>query len=185
MLSFRRTSDPHMLTVGMAGVKMGDRMLQIGCANGGALAAVAAKLGLSGRALAVVGDEASAARVRKGATQAGVLVDVELSPPTELPVEDQSFELVIVDDADSRFAGMSSADRVATLREALRVLGPGGRALVISALPATGIAAMLGRGSSGPAFDATPALEAAGFRFVRLLAERTGLRFVEGTKARA
>jgi ubiquinone/menaquinone biosynthesis C-methylase UbiE len=185
MLSFRRKSDPHMLTVGMAGVKMGDRLLQIGCANGGALAAVAAKLGLSGRALAVVDDEASAARVRKGASQQGVLVDVELSPPTRLPVDDQSFDLVIVDDGDGRFASLSPDDRAATLREALRVLRPGGRALVISALPATGIAAMLGRGNAGPAFDATPSLEAGGFRFVRLLAEREGLRFVEGMKARA
>jgi ubiquinone/menaquinone biosynthesis C-methylase UbiE len=184
MLSFRRRSDPHMLTVGMAGVKMGDRMLQIGCANGGALAAVASKLGLSGRALAVVADEASAARVRKGASQQGVLVDVELSPPTQLPVDDQSFDLVIVDDADGGFAKLSSEDRTATLGEALRVLRPGGRALVISGLPATGIAAMLGRGAGGPAFDATPSLDAAGFRFVRVLAEREGLRFVEGMKAR-
>ncbi len=184
MLSFRRKSDPHMLIVGMSGVKLGDHLLQIGCANGGALAAVAAKLGLSGRALAVVADAAAAARVQKGASQQGVLVDVELAPPTRLPVADQEFDLVIVDDSAAGFAGLSSDDRAATLREALRVLRPGGRSLVISALPATGIAAMLGRGATGPAFDATPSLEAGGFRIVRLLAERDGLRFVEGMKAR-
>ena len=55
--------------------------------------------------------------------------------------------------------------------------------LAISALPASGVAAMLGRGPSGPSFDAAPVLEAGGCRFVRLLGEREGLRFVEGTKA--
>ena len=173
-----------MLLVGMTGVKMGDRILQIGCADGGALAAVASKVGLSGRALAVVPDESVAARVRKGASQEGVLVEVELSPSTHLPVEDTSFDLVIVDDAAGQFAGADATTQAATVREAHRVLRPGGRALVVSALPATGLAAMLGRGATGPVFDATPALEGGGFRFVRLLAEREQLRFVEGMKAR-
>ena len=173
-----------MLLVGMTGVKMGDRILQIGCADGGALAAVASKVGLSGRALAVVPDESVAARVRKGASQEGVLVEVELSPSTRLPVEDTSFDLVIVDDAAGQFAGADATTQAGTVREAHRVLRPGGRALVVSALPATGLAAMLGRGATGPVFDATPALEGGGFRFVRLLAEREQLRFVEGMKAR-
>lgn len=185
MLSFRRKSDPFMLLVGMTGVKMGDRLLQIGCADGAALAAVASKVGLSGRAVAVVTDEAGATRVRKGATRQGVLVDAEIAPPTRLPVEDAGFDLVIIDDTAGQFAGMNAATQADTVREALRVLKPGGRALVLSAMPATGLSALLGRGPTGPAFDATPALEGGGFRFVRLLAEREGLRFVEGMKARA
>ncbi len=184
MFSFRRKSDPYMLLVGMTGVKMGDRMLQVGCADGDALAAVASKVGLSGRAVAVVDDEGSAVRVRRGASRAGVLVDVELSPPTRLPVEDGEFDLVIVDDTRGQFAQRPAAEQAETMRETLRVLRPGGRALVISALPASGLSAMLGRGPNGPAFDATPALEGGGFRLVRLLAEREQLRFLEGTKPR-
>ncbi len=76
-----------MLIVGMSGVKMGDRMLQIGCSDGSALAAVAAKVGLSGRAVAVVPDVEAAARVRKGAERQGVLIDVEIAPPVPLPVD--------------------------------------------------------------------------------------------------
>ena len=75
-----------MLIVGMTGVKMGDRMLQIDCADGGALAAVAAKVGLSGRAVAVVPDVATAVRARKAAERQGVLVEVEVAPPTALPM---------------------------------------------------------------------------------------------------
>ena len=39
-------------------------------------------------------------------------------------------------------------------------------------------------GNKGPVFDAEPTLKAGGCRIVRLLAEKEGLRFVEGTKAR-
>lgn len=184
MFSFRGKSNPYMLVVGMTGVKMGDRLLQIGCSDGGALAAVAARVGLSGRALAVVPDADTATRVRRGAERQGVLVETEVSPATTLPVDDTDFDLVIVDDAQGQFASAGDDTQVATVREAVRVLKPGGRVLVTSGLPATGLAAMLGRGASGPAFDATSVLEKGGCRFVRLLGEREGLRFVEGTKGR-
>jgi 2-polyprenyl-3-methyl-5-hydroxy-6-metoxy-1,4-benzoquinol methylase len=185
MFPFRGKSNPYMLIVGMTGVKMGDRLLQIGCSDGGALAAVAAKVGLSGRALAVVPDQASAARVRKGAERQGVLVETEIAPSTDLPAGAADFDVVVIDDAQGQFAGMGHDTQVATVRAAIGVLQPGGRVLVISGLPATGLAAMLGRGPGGPPFDATSVLEEGGCRFVRLLAEREGLRFVEGTKGRA
>jgi cyclopropane fatty-acyl-phospholipid synthase-like methyltransferase len=37
----------------MVGVKLGDRLLQIGCGDGGLFAALAAKTGLTGRAAAI------------------------------------------------------------------------------------------------------------------------------------
>jgi ubiquinone/menaquinone biosynthesis C-methylase UbiE len=185
MFSFRGKSNPYTLIVGMTGVKMGDRMLQIGCSDGGALAAVAAKVGLSGRALAVVPDIRAAARARKGAERQGVLVEVEVTAATPLPTDAVDFDLVVVDDAAGEFAQRDRDTQTATIREAVRVLKPGGRVLVVSALPATGLSAMLGLGSKAPAFDAAPALEAGGCRFVRLLGEREGLRFLEGIKARA
>src|SRR4029077_1046379 len=103
---FRRGSDPHPLVVGMTGVKLGERFAQIGCAHGGRLGAVAAKVGLSGRAVAIVPDEASSARARKGAAEAGVLVDVETAPPTRLPVEDDGFDLVVIDDTGGFLGAM-------------------------------------------------------------------------------
>ena len=184
MISFRGKANPYMLIVGMTGVKMGDRMLQIGCSDAGALAAVAAKVGLSGRAVAVVRDAAAAARVQKAARREGVLVEIETSAPPGLPVEDTDFDFVVIDDAHGAFAAEAGDTQASTVREAVRILKPGGRVLVISGQPATGLGALFGR-SSPPAFDAGPPLEAGGCRFVRLLGEREGLRFVEGTKARA
>src|SRR3982750_2766815 len=50
---FFKRDDPYLLVVGMTGVKMGDRIAQVGCAHGGRLAAVAGEVGLSGRAVAI------------------------------------------------------------------------------------------------------------------------------------
>lgn len=184
MLPFRAKANPYMLIVGMSGVKMGDRMVQLGCSDGGALAAVAAKVGLSGRALAIVPDESALNRVQKGAENAGVLVEAQIAPSTALPIENTDFDLALIDDANGQFAALPAETRVTTVREALRVVHPGGRVLVVSALPPTGLSALLGRGASGRAFDALPVLEEGGCRFVRVLGEREGLRFVEGLKAR-
>src|ERR1700704_2965140 len=124
----RRSEEPHMLVVGMTGVRLGERVAQIGCAHGGRLAAVAKKVGLSGRAVAIVPDEASAARARKGAAQAGVLGGNENAPPPHLPADDAAFDLVVIDDTAGLLAGMSADDRAGTIRETLRLLRPGGRA---------------------------------------------------------
>src|SRR5262249_10588978 len=95
---FKRSGDdPHALLVGMTGVKLGDRFVQIGCANGARLAAVAAKVGLSGRAVAVVPDQESAARAQKGASDAGVLVEVETASPRMLPLDADAFDFAVVD----------------------------------------------------------------------------------------
>src|SRR5438876_11071963 len=95
---FQRSGDPYMLMVGMTGVKMGDRVAHVGCAHGGRLAAVASKVGLSGRAVAIVPDGEAAQLARKGAERVGVLVEIEIASPTELPIEDASTDLAIVDD---------------------------------------------------------------------------------------
>jgi SAM-dependent methyltransferase len=184
MMLFPRKNDPHMLAVGMTSVKMGDQIAQIGCVDGGRLGAIAAKVGLSGRAVAVVPDAASAERARKGAAEAGVLVDVEVAPPTRLPLEDNAFDLVVVDDTRGLFATLRPEERVVVVREAVRILRPAGRVMVIGAVPRGGLGAVFTRAQSGPAFDPKPSLEADGFKFVRVLAEREGLRFVEGVKPR-
>src|SRR6202011_2067769 len=97
---------PHTLVVGMTGVKMGDRLLQVGCAHAGRLGAVAAKVGLSGRAAVVVPDDASGARARRGAGDAGVVVDVDVAPATKLPLDDKAFDLAVVDDTAGLFGTM-------------------------------------------------------------------------------
>jgi len=185
---FLKQQDPYALVKSMTGVKMGDQIVQIGCAHGGRLGAVASKVGLSGRAVVVAPDEASAARARKGAADAGVLVDVEVAPVTQLPIEDAGFDLALVDDTAGLLGTMRAEDRVAAIRELRRVLRPGGRAMIVGAAPRAGLGALIARTQSGPPFvasgDAAKALEADGFRSVRELGAREGLVFVEGIKPR-
>jgi ubiquinone/menaquinone biosynthesis C-methylase UbiE len=185
---FTRRDNPYLLVVSMTGVKMGDRLVQIGCAHGGRLAAVAGKVGLSGRAVLIAPDEASAARARKAASDAGVLIETEVAPPTRLPVEDGAFDLAVVDETGGLLATMRPEDRVAAIRELARALRPGGRVVMIGAATRGGFGALLTRAQSGPPFvasgQATLALEADGFKSARVLAEREGLVFVEGIKPR-
>jgi ubiquinone/menaquinone biosynthesis C-methylase UbiE len=185
---FLKRQDPYLLVVSMTGVKLGDQLLQVGCAHGGRLGAVAAKVGLSGRAVLVAPDEASAGRARKGAAAAGVLVDIEVAPPTRLPAKSDEFDLAVVDDTAGLLGTMRAEDRVAAIRELARVVRPGGRVLIIGAGARGGLGALLTRTQSGPPFvasgDAIKALEADGFRSARVLGEREGLAFVEAIKPR-
>jgi SAM-dependent methyltransferase len=185
---FLKKDNPYLLIVGMAGVKMGDAFVQVGCAHGGRLAAVAGKVGLSGRAAVVAPDESSARRARKSAEDAGVLVEVEIAPPTRLPLADDDFDLAVVDDTAGLFGTMRPEERVAAIRELVRVLRPGGRVLLVGASPRGGLGAVLSRAQNGPPFvasgEAIRALDADGFKSVRTLAQREGLVFVEGIKPR-
>jgi ubiquinone/menaquinone biosynthesis C-methylase UbiE len=184
MIGFRRPENPHLLAVSMAGIKIGDRIVQIGCANGDRMAAIASKVGLSGRAVALVPDEASAARAEKGAAKAGVLVDVNIAPPTRLSIDANAFDIAIIDDTDHLLSQATTTDRAATIQELFRVLRPGGRLLVVSTAARAGLGGLLARGPKGPTVDAVPDLQTGGFRTVRVLAEREGLRFLEGVKPR-
>src|ERR1043165_5030858 len=103
---FVRRADTHTLLVSMTGVKMGDRVAFIGCAHGPRLAAVAAKEGLAGRAVVGAPDESSADRARRGAENAGVLVEVERAPLTQLPFDDGAFDLAVVDDTAGLFGAI-------------------------------------------------------------------------------
>jgi ubiquinone/menaquinone biosynthesis C-methylase UbiE len=185
MFPIRRGGSAYSLVAGMTGARMGDSVAQIGCAHGGRLAAIASPVGLSGRVVAIVPDDEAAARARKGAADGGVLVDVEVAPPTRLPVENDGFDLAVIDDTGGMLSSMREDDRGDAVREALRILRPGGRVMVIGALPRGGLGALFGRAATEPSLDPASALQAAGFKSVRTLAEREGLRFTEGIRSRS
>ena len=184
MLRVGRRDTPFGLVVGMTGVKLGDRLVHIGCANGTRLGAIASKVGLSGRAVAVVPDATAAGRAGKGAANAGALVEIEIAPPTTLPVEDGAFDLAVIDDTDGGFTSSTPDVRAGTVREAARALRPGGRVMIIAPGTPTGLASLLGR-RAAPLTDPTSDLQTNGFRVARRLADREGLLFFEGLKPRA
>ncbi|HNV03761.1 MAG TPA: methyltransferase domain-containing protein [Vicinamibacterales bacterium] len=182
ILRFRRARGPVELAVDMAGVRLGERLIQAGVANPRVFAALAGKAGLTGRACAVVDAAEAGARLEAAAAREGVLVEVSVAAHGRWPYEDASFDVGVLDGNALLRAG--EGDRLDRLNDMRRVVRPGGRVIAVRSWPA-GLALRLGfiaerREPSGEAAALREAMEAAGFRPVRLLAEREGLTFVEG-----
>ena len=165
---FRRMRNMDPLQVAMTGVRMGERYLQVFCSDAALTTGLATKTGLSGVAALAAPDDAHAKRARRAADKAGVLIDIKLGPATRLEWDADAFDMVVVDNTDNAFAALSDSDRAACLRDARRVLRAGGRVEFIERMKTTN--------------DAEAALTVAGFKPVRMLAERDGFRFVEGLK---
>jgi len=186
---FRRSKNARdPLPVAMIGVRLGERVLQIGVDDPTVIGLLAAKAGMSGTAACVVADAAAARRVQSGADGVGVLVETAVTPfGSPLPHDSGAFDVAIIHSVSGLLASLDSAARDTLLREVGRVVRPGGRAIVIESGTPTGLASLLRRTPAAQAsFDqaggATAALEGAGFFPVRPLGDSEGLKFSEGLR---
>ena len=182
LFRFRRTRGPIDLAIDMAGVRLGERVIQAGMGNPRLFAKFAGKAGLSGRACAVVDSSEAAQPLQAAAAAEGVLIEVVVAEGPTWPLEDGSFDVGIVD-GNALLRG-NEAERARRLGGVRRTVRPSGRVLVIRSAR-LGLAARLGirpshRGPSAEASTLLHALEGAGFRPARILAEREGMTFVEG-----
>jgi predicted methyltransferase len=178
------TRDP--LAVTMAGVRMGERVLQIGFRDSQLTSVLAAKAGLSGSAIVAVTDAEHAERVRRACADAGVLADVLTGPLDALAIEDASVDVAIAHASDPAIVAMDDTTRTRVFADCYRVLRTGGRLIIVTALPESGVTALFRRRepSAEPAPDRIlSSVQHAGFRAARLLAERERYRFFEGLKA--
>jgi ubiquinone/menaquinone biosynthesis C-methylase UbiE len=178
-----KQSNLEPLAVSIAGVKLGERLLVLGCGDPVLIAQQAIKTGLTGRACAVDEERARTERAAVVAEQEGALIETITTPWLTLPLDADAFDIVVVRDV---LAALAPHQRPGCLNEVRRVLRPGGRCLAIDSAPR----GMLGRLSGGSTASAEYAanggavrlLEAAAFRATRTVAEREGLVFVEGVK---
>jgi ubiquinone/menaquinone biosynthesis C-methylase UbiE len=174
------------LAVTMTGARMGERVLQIGVGDARLTAQLAARPGISGHAAIVAADEGQADRARAVVAEAGALVDIHIAPLAALPLASGSFDLVVVHATSAQLVSIDVDTRARLFAECHRVLRPGGRIVVLDPGTPTGLAAMWRKGPAASSASATrptaDALESAGFRPVRLLADREGYRFFEGLK---
>jgi SAM-dependent methyltransferase len=186
----RGRSRRYALALAMTGVRMGERLLMVG--DDAALAAqLAAKVGLTGRCVAVVGSEASAARVTAAAAEAGVLLeDVRIGALPALPVDEGAFDAAVLDVGPTLLA-LDGPGRLDLARSLARSLRPAGRLIVVEGQPRSAFDLLRAAGARHgvpllkafrAAGGAVPLLEAAGFHPVRLLADRDGQRFTEGLR---
>ena len=166
---FRKSPVGEPLAVAMAGLKLGDRFLAIGIRDTKLIAALAIKAGLTGRACAVDADPARTGTAAAAIEREGGLAEVAQAPWHALPYEAASFDVAVARDL---FSTLDPDEKHRCAAEALRVLRPGGRIIVIERTKRTRI---------DP--DAlTMSIGKAGFAAARVLAQTEGMMFVEGIK---
>jgi len=165
----RGAMDP--LHVSMTGVRMGERFLQIGCSDKALLAGLAAKVGLSGSAAVAAESNAEAELARSIGRKVGALIEVtQVDLNHDWPFPQAAYDMIVIDDTASEFWGYD--DVTAVLRNALGSVRPGGRIEVVSRVD-----------TPHEKVDFLARLTEAGFKPVRILAERNGFRFIEGLRA--
>jgi SAM-dependent methyltransferase len=187
-LPFRKTTiGKEPLAVAMSGVRTGERVLQIDLDDPAVAAGIAAKTGISGEAVLVVPDNDAAVRANRAAKRIDEVLNVRVVPFTDLPFDADAFDAVIIHNVGGRFSGAPRDTRDRIMREISRVLRAGGRLVVLDAGEVSGLPALMSRAARpdpqyAAAGGSVSLLEAAGFRPVRLLADRDGYRFTEGLR---
>jgi hypothetical protein len=168
-----RRGGPAMdpLHVSMTGVRMGERFLQIGCHDRALLSGLAAKAGLSGTSAVAAFDEDQVKRAAGIGAKIGALIETHKIEGQALPFDSDQFDMVVVDDTNGAFGKIDETTRVGYLRDARRTVRQGGRIEVIE-----------GAAQRAAGYDALRDLTTAGFKPVRLLAEKDGFRFLEGLR---
>jgi hypothetical protein len=159
------------LHVSMTGVRMGERFLQIGCSDRALLSGLAAKVGLSGSASVAALAPNDAKNAEAVGRKIGALIEVrDIDQGRSWPYDTAQFDMIVVDDTQDSFGDAYSDTGGVILKNALRSLRDGGRIELVA------------RSRTDARFDAIAELTRAGFKPVRLLAERDGFRFIEGLR---
>jgi ubiquinone/menaquinone biosynthesis C-methylase UbiE len=167
------------LAIAMSGVRMGERLLQVGMDTPLVTSLLAAKPGLSGESALVVADEEAASQARRAVAESGALVNIVVHPLDALPFGPGSFDLVVVHNRSGKMLTGSGQSQV--LSECRRVLRSGGRVVIINRGTPSGLTAMLqSRPDPGQTDSIIRALQAVGFRSVRELGDRDAYAFFEG-----
>ena len=170
MLTRKRAREMDPLHVSMTGVRMGERFLLVGCSDRALLAGLATKVGLSGSAAVAAHNDADAKLAASIGRKVGALIEVtKVDLNHDWPFDQATYDMVVIDDTASEFWGFD--DVTAVLRNALSSLRPGGRIEVVSRIA-----------TPHEKVDFVARLTDAGFKPVRVLAERDGFRFVEGLR---
>ncbi len=170
----RRGRGPAMdpLHVSMTGVRMGERFLQIGCHDRALLSGLAAKVGLSGTAAVAAFDERTG-QTRERRRREGRRADRDAS--------NRRAGAALRQRSVRHGGGRRHQRRVwQDRRDHARRLLAGGPARSAEAADASKW--LKARRRARPGYDALRDLTTAGFKPVRLLAEKDGLRFLEGLR---
>jgi ubiquinone/menaquinone biosynthesis C-methylase UbiE len=164
------------------GVREGDRALQIGVDDLRLAAAIANRVGVEGYAAIAVADPDQADRAQVAAAHGAVHVDVRLGALDALPFYPDSFDLVVVH-AEAVAVELDDLSGRAILRDVRRVLGTGGRVVILEG-GTRDLWRRLSRRRVSQVGTRLHTLRAAGFTAAELVEERAGYRIFAAAKAR-
>ncbi len=164
----------------MLGAKAGQDVVFLGAAEPDLAAEVARLTGLNGRTVVAAEGPADRRAVEAAAARAGTLVELATAGPEGVG-ETDTFDLAAV---TMKWPDLAASTRAATLREAFRLVRPGGRIVLVLSV---GRARWPAGQRSVPkelAGEALDLLSGAGCRAVRLLGEVPGTTYIEAVKPR-
>jgi demethylmenaquinone methyltransferase/2-methoxy-6-polyprenyl-1,4-benzoquinol methylase/phosphoethanolamine N-methyltransferase len=128
LLSFGRLAALHRAIVAMAGVRPGERVLDVGCGPGRLAIVAAAATGPGGEVCGIDPAREMVELARRNAARAGVRPRFEVAGIEALPFEDRRFDVVV---SNLVFHHLPDDLKRRGLREVHRVLRPGGRVLAV------------------------------------------------------
>lgn len=176
-------ASPRHTALAMIGAKAQDRVLVIGAAHAALSAELALVTGLNGELRVVDRAEGAAEAIEAAAARAGALVEFVDAPPSMLPLETGTYDIVVI---QRRLGTLMAGQRDACAAEARRVVRGGGRIVAIESIGRPGLFSVLSaRKLPLSANDVKDLLTAAGCRAVRVLGDAEGVVYVEGVNARS
>ena len=162
----------------MIGAKAGSTVIIVGASEPELAAEVALVTGLNGRTIVAIPSPDSKPQIELAAANAGALVEIETAPTTTLPVDDGTVDIAVI-------TGLGEAGdrRDPIVREAMRVLRPGGRVIAIEGKKPAGLRKLWSAGpTAAGGEEIVTTLAAAGLRGTRRLGDSEGVSYFEGTK---
>lgn len=178
---FNQGLPPHHTALAMVGAKAGDQVTIVGADDTALAAEIARVTALTGQTVVCADAAGADAQVNRAAADAGVLVEFIAAPPTALPFDAGSRDIAVIMIA---LASLEAPTQDAVLADAMRILRPGGRLVVLDGTRTTSV---LGRLRTArrrlAAEDALRLLERAGGKARRQLADVDGVAYYEARRS--
>jgi SAM-dependent methyltransferase len=178
---FRRAVPVRDTSLAMVDPRPGNSVLVLGATDPQLTALCGAATGLNGRTVVTGRTREDEQRITDAARAEGALVEFVTAPPAMLPFDSNSFDIVVI----PHLPGGPGDNGASAVAEAVRVMRPAGRLIVITGQKRAGVFGALQTAQPLPAPEAIIAmLSAAGTVAARKLAAADGRAYFESRKPR-